>query len=131
MRPRVLGLAYDDSVGVARGLLGESRRVRSADDDGHAAAAEFPGKTIGVKSGRRRGCDPHEVRRHVEPHRLDDLVRVRNRVLGRRERRDQRHRELRELDQAAVAEAPRLRRLGGDQMNTHETPIVQEGRAIR
>ena len=68
-RPRVLGLADDDGVGVARGLLGESGRVRSADHDRHAAAAELAGETVGVKSGRRRGGDPHEVRRRVEPHR--------------------------------------------------------------
>ena len=75
-RPRVLGLAHDDGVGVARGLLGESGGVGSADHHGHAATAEFPSEAVGVKSGRRRGGDPHEIRRHVEPHRLDDLVRV-------------------------------------------------------
>ena len=73
-----------------------------------------------MKRGRRRGGDRHEVRRLVEPHPLDDFVRMRNRVLGRREGRDQRHGELRELNETATAEAARLRRLAGDQVNTHE-----------
>ena len=37
-----------------------------------------------------------------------------------RERRDQRHGELRELDQTATAEASRFGRLGSDQVNAHE-----------
>src|SRR5262245_10975743 len=41
-------------------------------------------------------------------------------MLSRRKCCDERHGELRELDQAAVAEAPRLGRLSGDQVNTHE-----------
>ncbi len=120
-RPRVLGLAHDHCVGMARGLLGESRRVGSADHHGHAATTELAREAVGVESRGRRGGDRHEVRRHVEPHRLDDFVRVRNRVLGRRQRRDQRHGELRELDQTATAKASRLRRLGGDQVNAHES----------
>jgi hypothetical protein len=53
-------------------------------------------------------------------HRLDDFVRMRNRVFGRRERSDQRHGELRELNQTATAKASRLRRFRGDQVNAHE-----------
>ena len=75
-RPRVLGLGDDDGIGVARGLLGKSGCVWPSDHDGHAAAAEPPGEVVGVQGGRRRRSDPHEVRRGVEPHRLDDLVRV-------------------------------------------------------
>jgi hypothetical protein len=48
-RPCVLGLAHDDDVGVPGGLLGKSSCVRSADHDGHAAAAKLPGEVIGVE----------------------------------------------------------------------------------
>jgi hypothetical protein len=58
--------------------------MRSADHDGHAATAEFPGETVGMKSGRRRGCNTHEIYRHIESHRLDNLVPVRDHVLPRR-----------------------------------------------
>ena len=60
-----------------------------------------------------------QVRRDVEGHRLDDLVRVRDHVLARRESRDQRHGELGKLDEPAAAEASRLRRLGRDQVHAH------------
>ena len=88
VRPGVLGLAHDDGVGVASGLLGKSRRMRSADHDRHPAAAELPRDVVGMESRRRRRSDPHEIRRGVEPHPFDDLVRVRDLVLGRRQRRD-------------------------------------------
>ncbi len=118
-RPRVLGLAHDDGVGVAGGLLGKSGGMRSADHDGHAAAAKLPREVIGVESGRRGRRDPHEVGRSVEPHRFDDFVRVPDMVLAWGERRDQRHGELGELDQPSAAEQPRRGRLGGDQEDAH------------
>jgi hypothetical protein len=118
-RPRVFRFADDDSVGMARGFLGKSGGVRSADHHRHAAAAELAGECVGVKRGRRRRGDPHQVRRRVEVDRIDDLVGVRNAVLGRRERRHQRHGELRKLNEAGSAKTPRLRRFSGDQMHSH------------
>jgi len=123
-RPRVLGLAHDDDIGVAGGLLGQSGRVRSAEHDGHAAAAKLPGEVVGVQGGRRGRGDPHQVGRRVEPHQLDDLVRMPDVVLTRRERRDQRHRELGELDQPGATQVPRRGRFGGDQVDVHAVPVV-------
>ena len=93
--------------------------MRSADHHRHAAAAELAGESVGVKGGRRRRGDPHEVRRHIEPDRFDDFVGMRNRVVAWRERSDQRHGQLWKLNQAGPAEAPRLWRFGGDQMHSH------------
>jgi len=92
----------------------------TADHDLNAAYAEPARKAIGVKYGRRGGRNRYEIRRHVEPHRFDDFVSMRNRMLRRRERRDQWHRQLRELNETTTAKAPRLRRFRGDQMNAHE-----------
>lgn len=118
-RPRILGLADDDGVGVAGGLLRKSGRMRSADHDGHAATGKLPGEVIGVECGRRGCGDPHQVSRSVEPNRFDDLVRVRDVVLARGECRDQRHGELGKLDQPAVTQSARPGRLGGDQVDAH------------
>src|SRR5262249_52956052 len=115
-----LSLAHNNCVGVARGLLGERGRVWSADHNGHGAATEFPGETVSVKCGRCCGGNPYQVRRYFKPHRFRDSVRVPDHVFSRRERRDERHGELRELDQAAVAKSARLGRLSGNQVNTHE-----------
>jgi hypothetical protein len=90
---------------MTRGLIRESGRVGTANHHSNATTAEPAGEAVGVKSGRRRARNRHKIRRHVEPHRLDDFVSMRNRVLGRRERRDQWHGELRELNQTAAAEA--------------------------
>ena len=94
--------------------------MRSANDHRNAAPTELARKGVSVKSGWCRGRDRHEVCCDIEPHRLDDFVRMRDRVLARREGREQRHRELRELNQTAAAQASRLGRLGGDQVNSHE-----------
>jgi len=118
-RPRVFGLAYDDGVGVAGGLLGKSGRMWSADHDRHATAPKLPREIIGVEGGRRGRRDPNEVDRDVEPHRVDDLVGMRDVMLTGGERRDQWHGELRELDQAPATKSPRRRRFGGDQVNVH------------
>ena len=111
LRPCVLGLADNDRVGIAQRLVRKSGRMRSANDNRHAAAAKFPGEAIGVKSGRGWGRDPDEVGRDVESHRLHDFIGVRNKMLRWRERGDQWHRQLRKLDQAAIPQPPRLRRL--------------------
>jgi hypothetical protein len=73
-----------------------------------------------MKSRRRRSGDSYEVRRSIEPNRFDNLIGVCDVMLTWSERRDQRHGELRKLNQSAIAETPRLRRLCSDQMNTHE-----------
>jgi hypothetical protein len=118
-RPGVLGLADDLGVRVLRGLLGEGGRVRPADHDRDTPAPERVGHLVGMqRRGRGRG-DPDQVGRAVEVEALDDLVGVVDVVLARGQGRDQRHRELRELNQARPAQATRLRRLGGDQVNAH------------
>ena len=104
---------------MTRGLVGESGRVDTTDHDADPPSAKLASEGIRVKSGRCRGRNRHEVRRQVEAHRLDDFVRVRDRVLWWRERRDQRHGELRKLNQTATTETSGLRRLRGDQVNTH------------
>src|SRR6476659_8118506 len=75
----------------------------SANDDRDAATAELPSKGVGVKGGRCRGRNRHEVCWCVEPDLLDDLVSVEDGMFGGRQRREQWHRQLRELDQAAAA----------------------------
>jgi hypothetical protein len=99
-RPCVLGLANDNRVGVPRSFLSKSRRVRTADHHREAASPEFSREPICMQSGRRRGSDSYEVRRHVESHRLDNLIRMRDHMLRWSERRNQRHRQLWELNQA-------------------------------
>ncbi len=107
--PGVLGLTYDHRVGVRRGLLGEGGRVRPADHDRDAPAPERVGHLVGMqRRGRGRG-DPDQVGRAVEVEALDDLVGVVDVVLARGQGRDQRHRELGELDQARAPQPARLR----------------------
>ena len=85
--------------------------MRPADHDRHAATPELPGERVGVKRGGRRGGDPHEIRRHGRSRTGSTISSVCvTIVLARRERRDQRHRELRKLNQAP----PRSRRDSGD-----------------
>jgi hypothetical protein len=74
--PRVVGLAYNNSIGMACGFLGKSGRVRSANHDGNTASAEFPGKAIRMKRRRSRGSDSYQIGRHIEPHPVNDLIRV-------------------------------------------------------
>src|SRR5262249_5637483 len=81
---------------------------------------EFPRQFIGMINRWRRSSDPDQIGRLIESHLIDDLVGVEDLMLSRRERRYQRHRELRKLDQAAITEATRFRRLRSDQMNAHE-----------
>jgi hypothetical protein len=86
-----------------------------------ASTPRLPGEpaAAGISRGHSY-ADIHTKSTGDVSHRLDDLVRVRHFVLARREGRDQRHGELRKLDQPALAEAPRPRRLGGDQVDAHE-----------
>jgi hypothetical protein len=77
--------------------------VGSANHDWNAAPPEFAGERIGMKSGWGRRRNPNQIRANVEPHRFDDLVRVRNQVRARRQGRNQRHRELGKLDQPAAS----------------------------
>jgi len=91
----------------------------SADHHGHVAAAKLPREIIGVEGGRRGRRDPNEVDRDVEPHRVDDLVGMRDVMLTGGERRDQWHGELRELDQAPATKSSRRWRLRGDQVDAH------------
>src|SRR5437762_12756165 len=48
-RPRVLGPAHDDGVGVASGLLRKSRRMRSADHDTRPSAAKPQRDAVGLE----------------------------------------------------------------------------------
>jgi hypothetical protein len=117
-----------------RGLIGEGGCVRTADHYRDATASERSRQAVRVNRGRRRRRNGHEVRRRVEANPLHDFIRMRHRVLGRCERRDQRHGELRELNETASAKAPRLRRLRRDQMNAHgemlqETATIAPNRA--
>ena len=101
------------------GLLGEGGRVRAAHHDRDASAPERVGHLIGVqRRGRGRG-DPDQVGGPVEIEALDDLVGVIHVVLAWGQGCDQWHGELRELDEARPAQAARLRRLGGDQVDSH------------
>jgi hypothetical protein len=119
-RPRVFGFAADDRVGMPRGFIGKGRRVSTAEDDRHAAAPEFAGEAVGVPGRGGRGGDADQIDRRVEADTVDDFVRVRDGVLPRREGRDERHGELRELDQAAAAQAARLERFCRDQVDAHD-----------
>jgi hypothetical protein len=110
------------------GLVGEGGCMNTADHGADAATAELAGQVVSVRSGRRRRGNRHQIGRHVESHRLDDFVDVRDLVLGRRERRDERHRELGKLNQTTAAKTPRLRRLRRDQVNTHEPDATGDER---
>lgn len=89
---------------MACGFLGKRCRVRAADDDGHSATTEFAREVVGVKCGRRGRCDPDEVCRLIEAYRFNDLVGVGDDVLAGSQRCDERHGELRELDQAPATQ---------------------------
>jgi hypothetical protein len=97
-RPGVLRFADDDCIGVTHGLLRKTRRMRSANDHRHASVSEFSRDAIGMKSGRRRRGDSHKVRRDIESNTVHDLIRMRNQMVRRSERCNQRHCELRELN---------------------------------
>ncbi len=128
-RPRVLRLAHHHRIGVLGGFPGEGGRVGAADHDGHPPAPEHVGDRVGVRRRRRGRGDPDQVRRAIEIEPLDDLVGVVDVVLRRGQGRDQRHRELRELDQARPAQSARLRRFRGDQVDPHVRSRRRRGRA--
>jgi hypothetical protein len=76
---------------MTRGFLRKGSRMRSADDHGNAATTELARETVRMQSGRRWSRNPNDVRRHIKPHRFNDLIGVRHGVFARRQSSDQRH----------------------------------------
>lgn len=107
------------------------RGVRSAKHHTHASTTKLVRKTIRMQSRGRRRRDPYEVCRSVEAHTLDDLIGMRDSMRGRCERSDQRHRQLRELNQAPSTQVSGLRRFGSNQVNAHSSSASRIGPGIR
>ena len=74
LRPGVLGVADDDGVGVRGGVIGDERDMRSAEDDGEAAAAEMIGERVGADGGAGDHGEADQVRVEVERDVGDALV---------------------------------------------------------
>ena len=122
--PNPFRFADQNAVRMLGGFLRQQRGMRPAQHDLYAAPAKLIGHFIGVGRGTGGRGDADQVNGAAEVDRTDNFIRVMDFNVPRRERREERHGQLRKPDQPPFAHPQRRRPFRGDQFQLHATAAV-------
>jgi hypothetical protein len=126
LRPRVLGFADHDRVGVTRRFLGQNRGVNATEDDGLAPFTELGRHLVAASDIRGHGADADDVARLIEIEVLEVLFDELDLVPIRCQGGDDVQRELRQPKSIGSSLVPLAS--GRDQEKSHAGPPLRRRR---